>query len=178
MGRSRESECCIPEARRRGRPVQIDQDRREELVLVATTELLSELRLDEVTMAAIAERAGMSKRTVYGMFENREALLGACMARIGQSVFRPLDPSDRNLPIGERLKRLLSYCALSLRGRGPTRFLPAAPARKVPSSWARCSLTNFGPRFGRESCRFRMTRLKPIPTCLSVWLLNVRYRVC
>ena len=59
-------------------------------------------------MAAIAERAGMSKRTVYGMFENREALLGACMARIGQSVFRPLDPSDRNLPIGERLKRLLT----------------------------------------------------------------------
>lgn len=109
MDRSRESECCMPEARRRGRPVQIDQDKREEIVLVATTELLSELRLDEVTMAAIAERSGMSKRTVYGMFESREALLGACMARIGQSVFRPLESSDRSLPVSERLKRLLTF---------------------------------------------------------------------
>ena len=109
MKQKRESKCCMPQVRRRGRPVQIDQDTREEIVLDATTQLLSELRLDEVTMAAIADRAGMSKRTVYGMFENREHLLGACIARIGKTVFRPLSPAERRLPVAARLKRVLTH---------------------------------------------------------------------
>ncbi|SFC58176.1 TetR/AcrR family transcriptional regulator [Tropicimonas isoalkanivorans] len=97
--------------RRRGRPVQIDPARREEMVLEAAEALVAERVLSEVTMTAIAERAGMSKRTIYAMFDSREALLAACVGRLGNSLFRPLSASDRDRPLSERLNLLLTVHA-------------------------------------------------------------------
>lgn len=94
--------------RRRGRPPRMDSARREELVIDAAVELLHDNRLDQVTMDAVAARAGMSKRTIYGVFDSRDALLGAALARIGRSVFAPLSDVERNLPLFDRLCRLLT----------------------------------------------------------------------
>ncbi|MFV0334590.1 MAG: TetR/AcrR family transcriptional regulator [Tropicimonas sp.] len=94
--------------RRPGRPVQIAPERRVEMVLDAAQALLAEHPLADVTMTAIAARAGMSKRTLYGMFDSREALLEACIARLTRSIFRPLEEDDRARPLEHRLKRLLT----------------------------------------------------------------------
>lgn len=102
------SECCGYIQRRRGRPVQIDQSTRQDMVLDAVRELLCQCRLEDVSMAAIARRAGMSKRTLYTLFSSREELLGAAFARIGGTIFRPLDAGDRALPLPDRLRQLLT----------------------------------------------------------------------
>lgn len=97
------------ETRRRGRPVQMDQETREAVVLNAAAELLASHGLAEASVAAIARKAGMSKRTIYQMFDSREALLGACLARIGQSLFRPLSEEHRTSPLEDRLRVLLTF---------------------------------------------------------------------
>lgn len=94
--------------RRRGRPVQIDQETREAMVLDAVGELLLHCRLEDISMSGIARKAGMSKRTLYTIFASREELLGATFARIGQRIFRPLAPDERDLPLAERLDKLLT----------------------------------------------------------------------
>ncbi|MGR3496265.1 helix-turn-helix domain-containing protein [Citreimonas sp.] len=70
--------------RKRGRPVQMCPRKRETLVLDCAMELLSERAPDEVTMADIARRAGMSKRTLYTLYRSREELLGAGLARMSR----------------------------------------------------------------------------------------------
>ncbi|MFV0359363.1 TetR/AcrR family transcriptional regulator [Tropicimonas sp.] len=95
-------------ARRRGRPLQLSPETREALVLEAAGGLLSEQQLDDVTMTAIADRAHMSKRTLYRMFGSREALLEAAIRRVAQTVFQPLDPAARRLALADRLDLLLT----------------------------------------------------------------------
>lgn len=97
------------ETRRRGRPLQMDPAEREALVLDCAIDLLSEHGPDEVTMADIAKRAGMSKRTLYALYRSREELLGAGLKRIGKDLFRPLCPNERNATLEQRLRILLSF---------------------------------------------------------------------
>lgn len=101
--------CDERAARRRGRPVQMDPAEREALVLDRAIELLSERGPDDVTMADIAKRAGMSKRTLYALYGSREELLGAGLKRMSQSLFRPLDPDERGASLEERLRILLTF---------------------------------------------------------------------
>lgn len=95
--------------RKRGRPVQMDPAEREALVLDCAIDLLSERGPEDVTMADIAARAGMSKRTLYALYRSREELLGAGLERFGKSLFRPLHPDERNASLEERLHILLSF---------------------------------------------------------------------
>ncbi len=97
-----------PAARRRGRPVQMDMAAREERILEAASSLLTEGGFDHVTMAAIARRAGMSKRTLYEHFESHEALLGSVISRMGERIFRPLRTEDEGRSLTERLQILLT----------------------------------------------------------------------
>lgn len=99
-------ECRLP--RRRGRPVQIDPAARAEIVLDAAAGLLGAVRLDEITMDTIADRAGMSKRTLYSLFDSREALLEASIARLIRALFEPPQPMAPELPLADRLRRLLT----------------------------------------------------------------------
>lgn len=95
--------------RKRGRPVQMCPRKRETLVLDCAMELLSERVPDEVTMADIARRAGMSKRTLYTLYRSREELLGAGLARMSRTLFRPLRLEERDAPLEERLRILLTF---------------------------------------------------------------------
>ncbi|WP_347309646.1 TetR/AcrR family transcriptional regulator [Defluviimonas sp. SAOS-178_SWC] len=103
------ADCGGGKTRRRGRPVQMDPAERETLVLDCAIELLSERGPDDVTMADIARRAGMSKRTLYALYRSREELLGAGLQRIGKTLFRPLAPEERDASLEERLRILLSF---------------------------------------------------------------------
>ena len=105
------SEPALSEAqtsRRRGRPVQMCPAEREALVLDCAIALLSERGAEEVTVADIAQRAGMSKRTLYEHFESHEALLGSVISRMGERIFRPLRPEDEGRSLTERLQILLT----------------------------------------------------------------------
>lgn len=49
-------------------------------ILTATAELWRERPVDEITVAAIAERAGVSVRTVLRRFGSRDGVIAACIA--------------------------------------------------------------------------------------------------
>lgn len=109
MTENRPTETDGKGARKRGRPVQMCPQKRETLVLDCAMDLLSERGPDDVTMADIAQRAGMSKRTLYTLYRSREELLGAGLARISRSLFRPLRLDERDAPLAERLRILLTF---------------------------------------------------------------------
>lgn len=88
--------------------MQIDHETRETMVLDAAAALLATSRLEDVSMSAIAHKAGMSKRTLYTIFSSREALLGASFARIGRTLFRRLTSEERRQPLHDRLRTLLT----------------------------------------------------------------------
>lgn len=92
---------------RLGRPPQMPPPAREAAILRATTELLQEIPFDDVTMTAIAARAGMSKRTVYEHFTCREDLLVRAVSDLLQTIFVPLSAKDAARPLPERLSLLL-----------------------------------------------------------------------
>ncbi|MCA0964561.1 TetR/AcrR family transcriptional regulator [Salipiger bermudensis] len=114
--------------RRRGRPVQIDQETREAMVLDAVGELLLHCRLEDISMSGIARKAGMSKRTLYTIFASREELLGATFARIGQRIFRPLAAHERDLPLVERLNKLMTLNEIPQFEQGAVEVLRAVIA--------------------------------------------------
>ena len=132
-------------ARRRGRPVQMDPAERESLVLEAAIGLMSDTRPDEVTMAAIAQRASMSKRTLYALYGSREELLGACLQQMGKSLFRPLRPDERDASLEDRLRILLTLNPSMENPQAPLEMLRAviAEARSYPQ--LACSLGKNGP---------------------------------
>jgi TetR/AcrR family transcriptional regulator, mexJK operon transcriptional repressor len=94
-------------ARRRGRPPAICPDARRALILDATERVLARNGLRGTSMAAIACEAGMSKRTLYEVFGDRDALFAACVRRLRSSFLRPLNEAERSLPLPERLRILL-----------------------------------------------------------------------
>lgn len=58
-------------------------------------------------MSSIAVEAGMSKRTLYGVFDSRAALFAAIARRIRNTVTRRLDETERHFPLEQRLRLLL-----------------------------------------------------------------------
>ena len=62
---------------RRGRPCQIAEPERRQLLLDAAESVFVELGYSSASMDDIAHRAGMSKKTLYRLFETKEALFAA-----------------------------------------------------------------------------------------------------
>jgi len=93
--------------RRRGRPPRYAPAERERRILEAMERVVAAAGLAGASMDAIAREAGMSKRTVYGIFKSRDALFEAWVRRARASVVRPLAPAERDLPLACRLERLL-----------------------------------------------------------------------
>ncbi len=108
------AEGTFPEGRREacckagpGRPVAMSTDERRRIVLDALDELFGEGGIEGMTMAAIARRAGMSKRTLYSIFEDRDTLLLAYLDHLTERCFRPVTEAQKDLPLDERLRQLL-----------------------------------------------------------------------
>lgn len=94
-------------APRGGRPARFSAQERESLILDALESVIASSGLQGATVAAIAREAGMSKRTLYTLFPSRDAMFGAWVRRLRESVVHPLTPEERRLPLRDRLRRLL-----------------------------------------------------------------------
>src|SRR5829696_5726863 len=69
-----------------------------ELILDAVLDLVAEAGIDGLTMEAVAERVGVSLRTVYRYFPDRASLLTAALARHNEAV--PFESPTRPDQIG------------------------------------------------------------------------------
>src|SRR5262244_4505780 len=67
------------------RPQNARSRRSRAALLDATRELITEGGFDALTMAAVAERAGVSRRSVYLHFATRAELVTALFSRLGQT---------------------------------------------------------------------------------------------
>jgi AcrR family transcriptional regulator len=70
--RKRDAAPGVPSATRRGRP---RSERSRRAILAATSELMLERPLPEVSMEAVAERAGAGKATIYRWWPSKELLV-------------------------------------------------------------------------------------------------------
>jgi AcrR family transcriptional regulator len=106
-------------ARRRGRPrARQDQaggpDPREQIVAAASA-LFASRGVDEVTMAQIAEAAGLQQSSIYYWFRSKSDVLGSILERVNRI---PLAIVERELhatgPVALRLHRLVREDVLAL----------------------------------------------------------------
>ncbi len=144
MTDSAQSDDAQTPPRRRGRPVQMDHKTREELVLSTATQMIAERGLEEASVAAIARQVHMSKRTIYTMFDSREALLGACFARIGQRIFRSRDTENLDAPLEERLRHLLTLNEEPTLNEAPLELLRAVITSAPTYPKLACSILESG----------------------------------
>ncbi len=92
-------------ARRRGRP---RSERAQAAILHASAELILDHGLGDVSMDTIAERAGVSKATIYRWWPTKEALaLDALYAE-----WEPPEPTDTGTLRGDLLDLLLPWVRL------------------------------------------------------------------
>jgi AcrR family transcriptional regulator len=123
-----QNDSCGGECRGPGRPRQYDTAEREAMILDAAETVILRDGLGHASMSAIAREAGMSKRTLYGVFENRSALFAAIVRRIRNAVSRPLAGDELDLPLDRRLRLLLSPAGGELPGHIPIAILRAVVA--------------------------------------------------
>ena len=95
------------DAPRRGRPVVLSPEERQEQIFAALEAVYRENGLDGVSMDALACRAGMSKRTIYTLFPSRAALLQAYVEQYRGGFIRPVPEAARSRPLAERLRLML-----------------------------------------------------------------------
>lgn len=91
---------------RRGRPVQLSHEAREQLILEAMEDVVAKSGLQRASMAAIARAAGMSKRTLYEVYGSREQMFDDWVRRKRARHVRPLASDEADLPIAERLRHV------------------------------------------------------------------------
>ncbi len=76
----------------------------QERILVAATELFLGRGYENATIAQVAERAEVSRATVFWHFSDKESLFRECFTRICQPFRDSLDRDVSNLPPEKRLR--------------------------------------------------------------------------
>ncbi|RAP42097.1 hypothetical protein BYZ73_07010 [Rhodovulum viride] len=146
------------DAPKRGRPLQMTALERETVILDAAERVLLEQGLTGTTMAAVAGAAGMSKRTLYAVFDGRTALFAGVLRRLRVRVVRPLDPPDLALPLPDRLRRLLGPDLAPGICAAPLELLRATLAEATSDSDLVELLLEEGPRTFRREIRKELDR--------------------
>src|SRR6478609_4307231 len=83
---------CADDAPRRGRPRSKQFD---ESILAATLELAGEVGIKGMSMDELAQRAGVSKATIYRRWPSKEILVLQAL----QSAMQPLDAADTDIEL-------------------------------------------------------------------------------
>lgn len=113
---STDSELAAPgaiPARSRGQRRRTSQSR--QAIIEAVRDLLTERRLDDLTVNEIVERAEISRPTFYSHFETKYSVIAALVADMGESVFDAWRPFfDGEGPIDEVDLRRLAVITLGL----------------------------------------------------------------
>ena len=126
----------------RGRPRDPEADR---AILAAAADLLGTSGFGGLTMEAVAERAGVSKATVYRRHPCRQDLLHAVCQQFAPPVGGLPDTGDTRRDLAEVLERL----AASLSDSEPGRVVPALLAASAVEPEARAAIARFAA--GRRS---------------------------
>ncbi|MCI4662510.1 MAG: TetR/AcrR family transcriptional regulator [Neomegalonema sp.] len=85
----------------------MSRQERERAIIEAFETTVARAGLRGATMQAVAEAAGMSKRTVYDIFGSRDAIFTAWVRHIRAGFVRELHGQERALPLRQRLACLL-----------------------------------------------------------------------
>ena len=103
------------------------------LVAAARAEFLSQ-GFAGATVASIAAKAGISKKTVYQYAASKEALMYEVVAEACQELFGPIfGPKGRDLARSEIARCLTRFCKLSISDDGVTiHRLAIGEARQFP----------------------------------------------
>jgi AcrR family transcriptional regulator len=118
-------------------------------ILEATVGLLSEVGYDELTIDAVAARAGSSKTTIYRRWPDKSALV--CAALIAASQRHPDLPAGAT-SLREDLLLLIGVMATQAATEDPGAFASLlAAAQKVPTIAEAVRVTALEPR--RHDCR-------------------------
>lgn len=163
--------------RGRGRPRQLAPEERESLILDAMERVLTVHGLDGASMAAIAREAGMSKRTIYQVFDSRARLFTACIRRIRLSFVRPLAGTETAFPLRERLRHILIPDVHLAASEMPVAVLRAVvvEAKRYPDLAS--AFLEEGPNAAREVVRSELERatangeIRPVDTTLAARIL-------
>ncbi|WP_052766502.1 TetR/AcrR family transcriptional regulator [Hoeflea sp. IMCC20628] len=98
------------------------------MIIDAAERVIVAQGLAGASMAAIAHEAGMSKRTLYEVFESRTALFASIIRRMHNMFTRPLTNAELDQPLGQRLRLLLSPTGKELADLLPLAILRAVIA--------------------------------------------------
>ena len=90
----------------------LGRDERRQALLDAAAVLIQEGTLDDVTMEAVAERAGVSRPLVYKHFANREEMLVEVLRREARSLHDEMAAVVAAAPTVEDMFRALVHTAL------------------------------------------------------------------
>lgn len=161
---------------------QAEQTRRR--VLTAAAQLFVEHGYDATSIAAIAERAGVSAETVYARFRNKRTLIGEVMQQAARGDDpRPIPEQDAPRAVAaepdqrEQLRLFAADIALRLERAAPLAAVVAAAARSHPELaelYARlheARLGNLSTLVEALSANGRL-RLPPEPALETVWALT------
>jgi AcrR family transcriptional regulator len=117
---------------KRGRPPVLTEDTRRQRILDAAESVFTDIGYGAATMEEIARAAGMSKKTLYGMFPDKRALFTALTNVIEIYPAEALDPDPANSRKELRARLLtLAEVALSKRQIEMTRLV-ISEARHCP----------------------------------------------
>mgnify|MGYP005621237667 CR=1 FL=1 len=86
----------------------MDPEERVRVILDAAERVLLSRGLQGTSMDAVAAEAGMSKRTLYELFDGRSGLVEALVRRLREGIVRPLGDVQQALPLAQRLRLLLT----------------------------------------------------------------------
>jgi TetR/AcrR family transcriptional regulator, regulator of autoinduction and epiphytic fitness len=119
---------------RDGRTVRAERTR--QALVDALLALLYEGQL-QPTAERIAERAGVSERSVFQHFADREALYQAVAVQQYERIVPTLDPIDVSLPLAERIEAFVAQRARLLETVTPVRraALLLEPESEVVAGW-------------------------------------------
>ncbi len=149
-----------------------------DLILDAVTELLEVHRIDEVTTREIAKSAGVSERTVYRHFPDREALLEGLTGRLMSSLAHRQNPTTSRIDTIDGLKAAavqlmagleefhVAARAEALFNADPRRF---SPETRATSEGLPLVVASILPELGERDC----LRLAAVIRCLlsaQAWL--------
>jgi AcrR family transcriptional regulator len=95
---------CIP---KRGRPLRGTEDARRQSLLKAAEELFMDQGFGAASMDAVAKRAGVSKKTIYCFFDNKEKLFEAVMK--DHLERRPIPAIEGDIADAATLERTLAF---------------------------------------------------------------------
>lgn len=135
----------------------MDAEKRRAVILDALDEHFREVGLAGMTMAAIARRAGMSKQTLYGLFQDRDTLFDAYIERrFVRCAPVPDLPEDGSFSV--RLRKLFMIDAPGNRWDLPIALfrLAIAEAQQHPRLSRRC--LEEGPRNKQAIVRAEIER--------------------